>query len=76
MDATIRSALLRATSDTLEQLGFLFAEDEPAGAQAEAEAAASCRVRFRGPVSGALEVAVFGPVLDELTANMLGDDTA
>ena len=72
MNQTVRSALLQAAAETLEQLGFIFPDLEPTPEQLEAAPEAACRVRFRGPVSGALEIVVFGPVLSEIAANMLG----
>ena len=76
MEGNMESALLQAASSTFEQLGFLLADAELSDEQQEADKLeASCRVRFRGPVSGALEIEVFGPVLGELAANMMGRDT-
>jgi CheY-specific phosphatase CheX len=73
MDGNTKSALLRAANSTFESLGFLYPDEELSEAQAAAsELEASCRVRFRGPVSGALEVEVFGQVLGEFAANMMG----
>ncbi|HSW30469.1 MAG TPA: chemotaxis protein CheX [Longimicrobiales bacterium] len=70
-----RSALLQAASSTLECLGFLFPDEELSETQAAADRLeGACRVRFRGPMSGALEMEVFGNVLGELAANMMGRD--
>lgn len=72
-----RSALLQAASSTFECLGFLLVDEEPDEVQEGArELEAACRVRFRGPISGALEMEVFGDVLGELAANMMGRDDA
>ena len=72
MDSNMKSALQQAVSSTFEHLGFLLPDEEVSEDQGAAVLEASCRVRFGGPVSGALEIEVFGPVLPELTANMLG----
>lgn len=68
----LAAELASAAIATFEQLAFLPAEvledpDEPDG-----QVTASCRVRFRGPASGALEMEVAGDFLGELAANMLG----
>lgn len=76
MEGNMKSALLQAASSTFEQLGFLLPDEELNEVQeGVTDLEAACRVRFRGPVSGALEVEVFGPVLGELAANMMGRDT-
>ncbi len=74
MDSNMKSALQQAVSSTFEHLAFLLPDDEVSEDQGAAVLEGSCRVRFRGPVSGALEIEVFGPVLPELAANMLGCD--
>lgn len=76
MEADIRSALAQAATSTFETLGFLFAEEDLTEEQGRAALDAACRVRFRGPVSGALEIEVSGPVLGEFAGNMLGTEGA
>lgn len=75
MEPDIRSALVQAAATTFELLGFLVPDEEVTEEQAALPLDAACRVRFRGPISGALEVEVSGPVLTEFAGNMLGSDT-
>jgi CheY-specific phosphatase CheX len=75
MEPDIRSALVQAAASTFELLGFLVPDEEVTEEQAARALDAACRVRFRGPISGALEVEVSGPVLAEFAGNMLGSDT-
>lgn len=68
----LTAELASAAISTFEQLGFLPAElsEDPPGP--DDRVAGSCRVRFRGPASGALEMEISGDFLGELAANMLG----
>lgn len=74
MEPDIRSALVQAAASTFELLGFLVPDEEVTSEQEEMPLDAACRVRFRGPISGALEMEVSGPVLAEFAGNMLGSD--
>lgn len=74
MEPDIRSALVQAAASTFELLGFLIPDEEVVPEQEGLPLDAACRVRFRGPISGALEVEVSGPVLAEFAGNMLGSD--
>ena len=65
------SALRRATLSTFEMLGFLMPLELDGEERPERPMTAGARVRFRGQVSGALEIEVFGDVVQELTVNML-----
>jgi CheY-specific phosphatase CheX len=75
-DLDLTAELQKAASSTFEQLGFLLPETDLSEEQAQAEVMGSCRVRFRGPRSGALEIEVAGDFLLELASNMLGGEEA
>lgn len=75
MEPDIRSALVQAAASTFELLGFLVPDDEVVPGREELPLDAACRVRYRGPMSGALEMEVSGRVLAEFAGNMLGSDT-
>jgi hypothetical protein len=75
MPDTMCSSLRAAAALTFEQLGFLFAEDEPEDEALDLPLRAAARVRFRGPRTGTVEVGLTAEVLDELAANMLALDT-
>jgi len=73
--ATTQTPLTRATHSTFEMLGFLLPLPPSEGEEMlEHPFKAGARVRFRGQVSGVLEVDVFGEILQEMTTNMLALD--
>jgi CheY-specific phosphatase CheX len=74
MNGDLMLELRKAASSTFEQVGFLFPEEEVTEEQAAAEVVGSCRVRFRGPLSGVLEMEAAGGFLGEMTGNMLGTE--
>lgn len=74
MSGDMRSSLLRAATSTFEELGFLFADEEPNEDQFEATVDGVARVEFTGPREGVLEVRLAGGILRDLAINMLGTD--
>ena len=66
--------LAEVTADTLEKLAFLFATPMDAPASMDEASLTTVRVEFAGAFAGGMELAVSGPVLEELAANMLGAD--
>lgn len=77
MRPPLEAALAAVMVETLEKLAFLFAtpadeagmEDRDGGGPMQA-----VRVAFTGPFRGEVELGLSPPVLDELTANMLGSE--
>lgn len=76
MTSDLTSELKKAATSAFEQLGFLLPDQDLSEEQEGAPVAASCRIHFRGPYSGAMEVVAAGAYLDELAGNMLGDGEA
>lgn len=72
MPRPLDDVLAEVAAATLERLAFLFA----APAEGEPEPAAApmlgARLEFRGPISGAIAIAMATPAAGELAANMLG----
>lgn len=66
--------LYSAAASIFEQLTFVVPDPEPEPAPEPARAEA--RVAFSGPLSGELLLRVYGGVLAELAANMLGENGA
>lgn len=64
--------LQSAATSTFEELTFLLPSAELDEAQAAAAAVASVVVPFGGDRAGALGMRVYGPLLPQLAANMLG----
>lgn len=73
MTTDLTGELRSAAISTFEQLGFLLPDKDLSEEQAQEQITASCRVRFRGPQSGALEIEVAGKFLASLVGNMLGE---
>ncbi len=74
MTSDLTLELERATNSAFEQLGFLLPDRELTEEQIRAPLTASCRIPFRGPRVGALEVQVAGNVLGNLALNMMGEE--
>lgn len=72
MTSSLVPPLSQAATSTFEELALLFASDELTDEQAQAPATQAVRVRFRGPLSGALELRVSDALLPQIAANMLG----
>ncbi len=68
------ATLIQVTSRVLEELCFHFAEPCPPDAAPAQPVCAS--VNFHGPWSGRMVVAIEKQLLNELAANLLGDDVA
>ena len=72
MTSSLVPPLSRAATSTFEELALLFASDTLTEEQEAAVASTTVRVRFRGPLSGALELRVTDALLPQIAANMLG----
>lgn len=68
----IQKILSEVGATTLEQLAFLFSFPEDQDRPFCQDGAVGCRVKFSGPVSGEMLLAISSAVLPELAANMLG----
>lgn len=68
----IQKILSQVGASTLEQLAFLFSFPEDHDRPLRQDGAVGCRVRFSGPASGEMLLAISSAVLPELAANMLG----
>jgi len=76
MNAATSEILTGVVADTLEKLAFLFAAPLEGPAPEETGEFATVRVRFSGPLCGAMQLSLSQPVLAELAVNMLGADDA
>jgi hypothetical protein len=74
MNAANSEILTGVVADTLEKLAFLFAAPLEGPAPEDMGELATVRVRFSGPLCGAMQLSLSQPVLAELAANMLGAD--
>lgn len=72
MTSSLVPPLSRAATSTFEELALLFASESLSDAQEAAVASTTVRVRFRGPLTGALELRVSDVLLPQIAANMLG----
>ena len=76
MTSITRSPLLEAATSTVESLALLLPEPTPSEGQLSAPLARRVRVRFAGPLRGAVEVRATDDVARAVAANMLGVDAA
>ncbi len=76
MSAANSGILINVVVDTLEKLAFLFAVPLEGPAPEDTRELATVRVRFNGPLCGAMQLSLSRPVLTELAGNMLGADDA
>jgi hypothetical protein len=65
--------LAQVATRTLEEMCYFFAAPLLSDEQRDARPDAAMSVRFVGPVTGRLVVRLCGGLLDQLSANMLGD---
>jgi CheY-specific phosphatase CheX len=72
MKSDINRLISKVTSETIEKLAFLFSEPLEARAGDAGPELEAVEVRFAGPFSGAMELGMSGPVIDEAAVNMLG----
>lgn len=73
MPSKLEKELYRAAVLTFEELGLMLPTAELDEAQQQAGAEATVTVPFDGPFSGRLTVTIFGALVADLAANMLGD---
>lgn len=73
--AQLERALLDAATAAIESMSFAFATETVDADQAAARLDCVATVRFDGPCRGALVLAIYGEMLGEIAANMLGEDT-
>lgn len=74
MERTTHTALLEAARSAFARLGASSPNVQLTGEQADERFDAACRVRFYGAMTGILDLAVFGPVLAQLTADVSTDE--
>ncbi len=70
--STVEMELYQTAALTFEDLAFTFLTPEMLDATLEVEPEASAFVEFKGPISGRMVISVYGCVLTEIAANMLG----
>ena len=66
--------LFRTAVLTFEELGFLLPSEEVDARQAAAAPSAMVSLDFAGPFAGTLLLRLYGDLLPELAANMLGEE--
>ena len=74
MPNKLEKELFKAAVLTFEDLGLMLPSPELDDEQMAAQAVGAVSVDFTGPFTGKLVLRVCGDVLNELTANMLGED--
>jgi hypothetical protein len=72
----MRPVLRQSASSIFELLGFLFANDELDEEALSQPLALRAVVEFQGPLEGCLDLRLTEDLVPELTANMMGTDTA
>jgi len=73
MPSKLEQELYRAAVLTFEELGFMLPTAELGESQQQAGPEAMVTVPFDGPFSGRITVTIFGTLVADLAANMLGD---
>ena len=73
MENNLKRALQRAACAVLEELTFMLPSRDLDEAQRRAPFHMACVVKFSGPVSGSLVLAIYGDLLPTIASNMLGD---
>ncbi|NIA29227.1 MAG: hypothetical protein GWP06_04840 [Actinobacteria bacterium] len=72
----LKATLIKATVLTFEQLSFLLPTEELDEKQQNARPEAAVSVEFQGPFSGKLLLILYGQLLSNIAANMLGQEDA
>lgn len=70
----LKTELLRAAVLTFEELGFMFPNEDLYDTQRRTRAADKAGVDFNGPFGGRLEMTLYGDILSQIAANMLGEE--
>lgn len=74
MSNKLQQALFRAAALTFEELGFTLLENTINERRQSAEEQAAVIVEFRGPLNGRLVLRLYGNLLPNLAANMVGKE--
>jgi CheY-specific phosphatase CheX len=70
----VQAELMSSAVMTFEDMGFIFAMPELEDKHREASFEGAAEVDFNGPFSGRLSISLYGRMMGELTANMMGED--